>query len=363
MRRVVEVESRPVTVSPDDPIDDRDRWQALVHGRAIDELTGLPVEVTCSSVTKRSVCTTGAGGLFGLTGRQRDVPVGSPWTIRVAATGFASVTLEGLFTGTMLPLGDVELRRAPVVLFGSTVARPKNDALGSVTITVSAIKRTEAVAQSAADIVAIDLPLAMSRTLPTTVHSVTLADRVLLPSEAPLRLTAVAERGATEIHVADTGPITVGQVLRLGDLDREFVTVARIDPLQPRLELATPLAVRRSRATVVAEQTVAMGAPTPLLAPAQAGDSVLFVAQAAIASRQTVRIRTAAGVDEFRFATPFTATTAADGIWSFPPISRVTEVALTVTHPARALFPPVATDPIVHINRGAAEQRRDFILN
>jgi hypothetical protein len=89
---------------------------------------------------------------------------------------------------------------------------------------------------------------------------------------------------------------------------------------------------------------------------------VLFVSSAAIATRRAVRISTAGAPDEIRVAIPYQTTTLADGLWRFPPISRVTEVVLKVTRPTYALFPPVATDPNVRINYGNGGQRCDFVL-
>jgi hypothetical protein len=89
---------------------------------------------------------------------------------------------------------------------------------------------------------------------------------------------------------------------------------------------------------------------------------VLFISQAAIPTRRAVRIRSAGDTDEIRVAIPYQTTTLADGLWRFPPISRVTEVVLKVTRASHALFPPVATDPSVRINYGDLRQRCDFVL-
>lgn len=361
MRRVVEVESRLVTVAPDDVVDDHDRWQALVRGRAVDELSGQPVDVECSP-TARWECQSGPGGVFGIAGRRRDVALGLEWAILLSAEGFTPTTINGLFTGGLIELGDVELRRAPVSLAGSTVFSPGNAPLDNVTVTLDGIKRRESDPQTPPDIVAVDLPLAVRRTMPTTVTAVTPTDRPLAAGESPLRLAAVIEPGATEINLVDVAAIASGQTLRLGDLDREYVEVAGIDSVRPRVKLATPVMRRRWVSSPVAEQTVAVGSGTPLLGDSEAGDTVLFVSHAAIATRQAVRMSTAGVPDEIRVAIPYQTTTLADGQWAFPPISRVTEIAVKVTRPSYTLLPPVAVNLPLRINYAGRAQRRDFVL-
>jgi len=224
-------------------------------------------------------------------------------------------------------------------------------------------KRRESDAQSAPDIVALDLPLAVRRTLPTRVTAVTPADRPLAAGQSPLRLAAAVESGTNEIDLVDVTAIVSGRTLRLGDVDREYVKVAAVDPDRRRVKLATPVMKRRSMSSPVAEQTIAVGAGTALLMiGGEVGDAVLFVSQAAIPTRRAVRIRTAGAPDEIRVAIPYQTTTLADGMWTFPPISRVAEVVLKVTRPSHALFPPVATDPSVRINYGNRTQRCDFVL-
>lgn len=362
MRRVVEVESRLVTVAPDDIVIDDYRWQALVRGRAVDELSGDPVDVKCSQ-TPPSQSRSGRGGVFGIAGYRRDLAVGSKWTIRLSADGFTSATVDGVFTGGLLELGDVPLRRTAVTLAGSTLCRPGNGPLDNVTVKLDSIKRRASDAQSPPDIVALDLPLAVRRPMPTTVTVVTPTDQPLVAGERPLRLAAMLEPGVTEIHLVDVAGVTDGQTLRLGDVDHEYVIVAGVDSLRRRVQLETPVMRRHPLSSVVAKQTIATGSATPLLRDGESGDTVAFVSRAAIATRQTVLIETTAvPTNEIRVAIPYQAATLADGVWAFPPISRVTEVALKVTHPSCTLFPPVATNPVVRINYGGREQRRDFVL-
>lgn len=362
MRRIVNVDSRPVTVAPDDPVDDYDRWQALVIGRAVDELSGRPVDVNCSSPTIRSEARGGAGGVFGIAGRPRNVLAGSRWTMILSADGFAPKTLEGPFAAGMVSLGDIELQRAPVSLFGSASVRPENKPLNNVIVSLDGIKRRESDAESAPDIVALDVPLAAQRPTPTTVKTVTLADQPLAAGELPLQLAKAVESGSSTIDLVDVAAVADGQTLRLGDLDMEFVTVASVEKDKRRANLETSVMVRRSISSPVAKQTVIDGAATALLMDGEIGDVVLFVAQAAIPTRRAVRIQTAGAPDEIRVAIPYQTTTLADGLWKFPPISRVAEVVLKVTRPSHTLFPPVATDPSVRIDYGNHTQRCNFVL-
>jgi len=359
VRRVVDVDSRPITVAADDPVPLAARWQSLVDGRAVDRVNGTPVEVQCTSPTARVSAASGPGGVFGLAGRAAHVVPGRPWTIRLRAAGYVPVTLTGFFATARLVLPDVELRRAATVIGGRVTLAPAGTPLADVTVEVVRIRRRVSdTTMAAPDLVAVDTPISGRRPAATTVEVLTRTDRPLPPGTPALRLAGSEEPGDPEVALVSVAGIATGDVLRI---DSEYVTVASVDPLAPRLQLAAPLGQRHRPDATVAVQDVTVDATTLLLDTAEIGDVVLALDAAAVAGK-VVRLRAAGVGDQLRTARRFRSVTGADGQWVLPPIGGVAEVELSVTATGRALFPPVASNPTLRLAAGAAEQRRDFAM-
>lgn len=360
MRRVVVVDSRPVTVAADDTVALADRWQSLVDGRAVDQVNGAPVDVACTSPTPHVLPATGAGGVFGLTGRSSDVAAGRPWSISLRAVGYNPATLSGVFAGARLVLPDVQLRRNATVVGGRVTLSPAGTSLSGVAIELVRLRRrTTDATMSPPNLVAIDPPIAGRWVVPTSIDVLTCSDRAPTPGSQPLRLAGPTEPGATEVILSTAAGISMGDVIRVGS---EFVTVAGLDPTAPRVRLATPLGLRHRGSDDVTVQNIAIDSTTPLLDTAEIGDVVLAVDPALVPDGKVVRLRSAGLADELRSARRFRSTSGADGQWTWPPIGGVAELELSVTAAGHTLFPPVAANPTLRIASGAVSHRRDFAM-
>lgn len=378
MRRTVTVESNLVWVAPDDAVDEATRWQVLVSGRAVDENSGEPVEVTASSTTPNCVCSYGRGGLFGLAGRLRTAAAGTPWTITLSATGYLPTVTSGVLAGIPVTVPDIPLRRQPVRLFGEVLLRSKQDPngplgsqtprlkpLAGVTIVLKGIANTKKVAATApANVVSLDLPLSARHPLASNIQLLVLSDRPSVPSEPALRLMSAVEAKATTILLATTDGISVGQVLRLGMKAGgcEFVTVASLNPVRHSITLTVPTVIRHRETDPVVRQDAVSGGAVQLQQAGEAGDVCLFVTPAIATTTQAVRISGPLFSDEIRIVRPFSSTTGVDGQWSFPPIGRIASVSLGISLPGHELVPKVSSDPVIHLGVGDRDQRRDFVM-
>lgn len=180
------------------------------------------------------------------------------------------------------------------------------------------------------------------------------------PAGHSLVLGDTAEPGTSDLALVATSGVAVGDVLRVGT---EYVAVVALDPVAPRVGLASPLGLRHRRGDDVVVQDVAVDGTSPLLATAEVGDAVLMLDATAVADGKVVRLRAGGVADQVRTTRHFRAVTGADGQWTFPPLAGVAEIELSVTASGRTLFPPVGSNPTLRLAAGAASQRRDFAMH
>jgi hypothetical protein len=270
-------------------------WQALVIGRVVDELTGVPPDVPVAvDASLRGV--TGPANRFGVTR-----PGGGIWTL----TGVPDVSLPDLATTpatidvafrvpgylradrtVVLPLnstlpfgaGDVPLRRPGLRLFGRVTTGTPPAPSGGATVEVV----------TPAGLLAVDRPLRLPH--PTGTSVVRCAFTTVVAT--PLELTADVDAGDVRAPLARRTGLAPGAVLALGsgggdaelgvvaalegsaDLDRAGVAVLR-DPVIARHRRAAGPAYR---VTV----TPVPGAVTTLVRPSISGDEVILVASTGV---------------------------------------------------------------------------------
>lgn len=152
-RRTIQLGSRAILFSPDDPIPPVRRLQAVVSMRVTDELTGGPPDSPLSlEVKERGLFPrVTSGGLAGLVGVPQEVFPGLKTQayslhLTIRADGYVGrdvvvqVPQNPAFPATFTaPQRNLALHREPVVIVGRTVRSVSNaaTALGGATLTVT----------------------------------------------------------------------------------------------------------------------------------------------------------------------------------------------------------------------------------
>jgi hypothetical protein len=378
-------------VAPDDVIPEGMRSSAIVFARAVDELTAKPVSLpitvtpagtafdapgTRAAVNPRAV----DGGVIGLVGTPSralpalattayDVGVSAraPGYVARRATQALGPIASFPTSFTPLDLGDLELHREPVMLYGRTVVRTAGgiDKLDTATVQISGIWRTAPTLSvspppAPADIVAVDPPLYVARSTAAAVRRRALTPDV--PNEKRLQRAAVA--GTTEVFLSDRKALAAGDLLGIDEADpsrAEWVRVTAIvgstSVAEPAVAtLAYPLA-RGHGAGSLAHPTTLGGvlATQALSLDAIAGDTTLFLASLAGLTPFTVEVDDGVAAPEYHRLALYVDVSDLDGQWRFPPLSRVAQVNLTATH--ATFTTPQRTATVEYPRR---EQRIDF---
>lgn len=377
-RSTVVAGGRTYTVSSLEPRARAEVRQAIISARLVDDATDLPVTApTRISATLAGLVPVAAtGGYVGLVGRPSRVLPNlrlQPYPVQVTidADGYLpwsesrSVPQQGGFPAQFvaLPLGEIRLRREPIVLTVSTVrldganrlvARPgASVAVNGVWRHVTDLRDPP----SSATLLALDPGLTHTRPSGASVD----VPALTLPPEAERTLLAGAQAGETWLSVSRRGLVSPADLVALDSSDpgrAEYVEVAAVqgptDPESPaRFGLAHPLARAHTGDTDV-RRVVAPGPPAALAsltAPAVAGATTLEVTSlAGIAAGSVVRISGGAAAPEYRRADRYSVTTNADGTGHLPPLSGYVAARLvasagalgaiakvTLTHPQPSL--------------------------
>lgn len=323
--------------------------QAIIAARIVDDATDLPV--TAPTRIRASLAglvpVAATGGYVGLAGRpSRVVPnlalQSYPVRVTIDADGYLpwsetrSIPQQGGFPAQFaaVPLDEIRLRRAPVVLSVSTVRLGGANALIALpgaSVAVNGVwRRVEDLRNppTSPTLLALDPGLTAGRPIGTSVD----APALTLPPEVERTLLAGVRAGETWLSVSRRGSVTPGDLVALdsADPDRaEYVEVATVqgptDPESPtRLELEHPLA-RSHVADADVRRVVAPGpvvGPASLTAAAVAGVTTVEVTSlAGIAAGAVVRISGGPSAAEYRIADHYSITTNADGAGHLPPLS------------------------------------------
>jgi hypothetical protein len=390
----IAVDGRRYVCAPDDPVPEGLRTSAIVQARLVDELTGNPLAgpITVqpagaafknrrprSAVNPR----TADGGLVGLVGSAAQALPALRTTayevgVNVRAAGYVAATRtqmlgpNGSFPGIFLPaaLGDVSMHHDPVLLYGRANLRTATtfDPLPNATVRASGIWRvaptlTISPPASPANIAAVDPVMYAPRLAGASVRVVTLTPS--MPAEK--RLLRPAAAGDTEMHLSNRVAIAAGDLLGIDETDpsrTEWIVVQRIvgavSDTEPAVAtLAYPLA--RSHAADAAAHPTGVSAPTgaqPLLLGAIAGDTTLLLTGLGGITPSAVEIIGGVATPEYHLLSLYETVTDTDGQWRFPPLSRVSQLALTATH---AVF--TAPPRTVTVEYPRREQRLDLVFS
>jgi hypothetical protein len=381
-------------VAPDDIIPEGMRTSAIAYARVIDELTlapvSLPISVTPAGTAFQAASTRGAvnpravdGGIIGLVGTPaRALPAlaSTAYDVGVSAraAGYVSRRVTktigpiATFPATFTPrdLGDLELHREPVMLYGRTVVRTAGaiDKLATATIRITGIWRaaptlTVSPPAAPADIVALDPPLYTARPLATLVRR-----RALTPNLAnEKRLQRAAVAGATEVFLPDRKALVAGDLLGIdeSDLSRaEWVKVKAIvgstnvaEPAVATLEY--PLAHGHGEGARAHPTTIGgVLAAQAVSLDAIAGDTTLLLGGLIGLTPFTVELDDGVTVPEYHRLSLYEDVSDPDGQWRLPPLSRVAQVTLTGTHAMFTVPPRTVT-----VEYPRREQRIDFTFS
>lgn len=388
-RRVVEVDGRLVGFIPDDPAPVGDQTWLLARARLVDELTWGPPSGLASArlVPPVLAIRVAEGGLVGLVGRPRrafprlgqqpatldlelSVPGYLPRIVQVRLPVMAG------FPAAFSPvdLGDRVLHRRPVVLRGRVMRRMPDGRLEPTTATVqiTRIERRPS-APPAAPPVPLPPRLAALRPplqLPRRATTGRLRAVSMQPVAPDRRLTADAPPVARWLVLSDLAglPGPGSRVLLVGADDpdrREYIAVASLLGPGPvgqsaRVVLAHPtvFAHHIGAAVRVLAPQPAPGGPWPLREDALPGDTTVLLTAVQALSAGLVRVTGGAVPDEYRELERYrqTVTTAADGYFRLPPLSRVVAVRLRASR-TQAAFAEHDLAP----DYAAGEHRIDFI--
>lgn len=381
-------------VAPDDLIPEGMRSSAITYARVIDELTmtpvSLPITVTPAGTAFDAPSTRGAvnpravdGGVVGLvgtpsralpalaaTGYDVGVSARAPGYVprRVTQTIGPIVTFPASFTP--LDLGDLELHREPVMLFGRTLVRTAGaiDKLDTATIRISGIWRsaptlTVSPPPAPANIVAMDPPLYAPRPVATAVRRRALTPDILNEK----RLTRAAVAGATEVFLSDRKALAAGDLLGIDESDPSRAEWVKVQTIVGSTNIAEPAVATLEFALARGHNAGARAHPTTvggalatqaLSLDAIAGDTTLLLGNLAGLTPFTVEVDDGVTVPEYHALSLYETVSDLDGQWRMPPISRVVQVTLTGTH---AMFTiPIRTVSVEYPRR---EQRIDLTFS
>lgn len=340
-----------------------DVFQSLLMVQLVDELTGDPIDrpISISHDVRHGTPKSATFGICGVVGVPRkcfpNLAV-APYTVnaRFEVTGYEPVNVTHTFLadGTYpdsfadANLGQVGLRRAPVVLSGRTVeldAQNRPVPVPSADVAISGIWRLVADIDLAAgpDTAARFLSLSPSLYADRATADVTIV--TLTPAGAPTRLTSSATPGDTFVNVLSTAGIVVGNVVRIGTSDPDLMenmvvaqVISRNDPASPgQLRFSYPVQ-RKHYSGEDVDVVAVMGAGPDATATeaARAEDSILFVnTTSPFTGAAFVQVLTPAMDNEYLTAAPIVAVSDAEGFYRLPCISRI--AAFEVSASAGAL--------------------------
>ncbi|MET0647645.1 MAG: hypothetical protein ABW208_13595 [Pyrinomonadaceae bacterium] len=387
VRRIVEVESRPILFAPDtEPPLARRTW-ALVRGRAVDELTGRPprgavtVEADAAGMTPR----TATDGLFGLVGRPAEVfpelnlqNYEVSLTIRVA--GYIArrenvlVPQDVNFPAAFAPtnIGDLPLHREPIRLRGRTVLAAGNSTtpVAGATVEITGVWRTLPPANV---VVPPESPLVVSLrprayfARPAGAGRLRRREMTLVAGEDK-RLLAAAPPGGDRVRLSNRVNLVPGTVVALDPLDperTEYLVVGSVEGAttddQPATVVFTypPVNWHPSDALVRRVTPQPPGADNQLTRAAAVGDACVYLdGMADLGAADVVEMTGGGPADEYHRLGRFTTTSDADGYYRLPPLSRVAQFEIRAddgAHPVitRTVAPAYAT----------GEHRLDFVFS
>ncbi len=372
--RTVQSGSWTYTISLDDPALSSDRIQALVRARLVDELTGealasQPVvrpfgnDLTGTRVARALVPRTAAGGIVGLAGIPRatfpalDVQsyaVG----LAVTASGFIPYRALGVlpmqlgFPATFIPadLGDLQLRRMPVVISGHVMRRVGSALIPAPNVRVELTRFWPRLPDAAGAapppfLNALALPRGLYRERPAGLTSIRRRDLALANLK---RLRSEAAPGDTTIELTDRVGVAAGSVVVIdgGDADRvEYIPVIDVrgasTPQQPATaDLRFPLACAHDidAAVQVATPVAAGWVANSLAADGLAGDPTVFLAsQTDLAAATTVEVFGGGNPMEYQPVARYDVVSGVpDGYFRLPPLGRSAQVRIVTTPPLPA---------------------------
>lgn len=378
-------------VAPDDSVPPGVRTGAIVFARLVDELTGAPVGLPINvqpagtafdnARTRAAVNPRAAeGGVVGLVGvPTRALPLLGLNTYEIGVTvhlsGFVSRTEtqnigpQPLFPGVFAPtdLGDLAMHRTPVELLGRAVLRGSagDTPLPAVTVRIGGIWRTAPTLTVSPpadppDLVSVDAPLYVARSVGTTLRMVALTPDLVNPK----RLEQPAVAGTTTVRISDSIAIAAPNVLGFdaGDPDREeWVVIKSLSgatsaALPATVTLEHPLA--RTHATGAPVHGMAVGAPITsraLSVAAIRGDTTLFTTALGALAPGIVEIDDGVAPREYHRLARYETTSDADGQWRLPPLGRVAQLTIVATHAVNST--PLRTVTLEYPRR---EQRLDL---
>jgi hypothetical protein len=387
-RTTIEHDSLAYTVSPDDPVPDALRHQALLVLRLVDEITGEGVSEgialeTAESRLRPRVSADGIAGLAGVPIEAFPDLAASPYEIDFGIRSDAyvpearreTIAAQPGFPLTFDPLeiGDVPLHTRAVTIEGRVV---EDDGVTRTPVAGAAVEITELWRTPPTmlvdpveppNLVAIAAPLYARRgSLLGDVRQ-----REMTPVGAAMRVIEIAAAGQLQMRTADSVGLNAGDIVEIEYDDpalpqhdparTEYVLVEAVDRLDPSLPttltLVHDLAFRHGVNTFVRRVTPqAPGPAVPLARRALAGEECLFLTNlAGLLGAEVVEIRGDVDLDglplepEYHRVFTFATVTDADGFYRLPPLSRAAQVTIqTVVGPdtPRRAFNPDYSQPV-----------------
>lgn len=365
-RQTVEYRGQEHLVSfPDDePRKQGSRVRAVIRGLLVDEITNRPPEQPVHVATTRPglVGRVGAGGVAGLIGvPERVLPVPElvlPPTsdhypvhveLLVRADGFVPIEREIEIPHTtdfpdafdVHELGRIDLHREPIVIHGRVTRRADGSPVGGAAVSIAEIWP---VLPDPTGPGTGDLPNLLSLTPPLFADFKTGASRVRSVVVAPAietheLLEAVAS-GNEELQLSTRVGLGAGDVLMIhaGHPDlQEFGEITAVDggalPERPaRIRLRRPLAFNHPVRTIASRAVPGpLGAANALSRDAIDGDRcVVLNSMTGLPSPFVAVDDAGAGPTDFHAAGSFVVGTDSNGLFRFPPLSRVAQVRIHV---------------------------------
>lgn len=336
------------------------RFQAIIVGQVLDELTGVPplAPLEVSTRSRGIAARASTAGRIGLAGRPAAL-FPHPWpapapTVHIRVTSRDHLPVERStkldpqpnMPGRYTPadFGAIDLHRRPTSFSGRLVSRSTGPAAPGIAVVVTTYWETFADMAGpglAANALCLWSGLYADRPLGTT------ARRVTLNLLDPKRLDRDAPAGATQLLLSNRQGLLVTRPIAIepGDPEREeYIGVAAIDtslsPDQPALvTLKYPLKHPHRTGTIVQRTTVGpAGALHSLDRPAQSGDVSLYLDSLGgiLPTHRTIEIATPAIpalANEYHSIALWQTLTVPGGAFRLPPIHRAAHLRIEVVGP------------------------------
>jgi hypothetical protein len=355
-RRAIQLESRKIIFSEDDPIPLVSRIQALAKLRITDELTSAPpdadisLEVRENGYTPR-VASDGLAGVVGIP--QQVIPNLNSQdyfvNLTIAAEGYLTRELRQRIPQDLaFPLHfvpqqlNLALHREPVTISGRTVRVTGNTSapLAGAQIRLTGIWRTAPpaniiVAPDPPNLIHLQPPLYLDRPAitqflrPRDLSAVAGSDKTLLNDVLP---------GTDSIRLSDRQGLAAGDILQI-DVDQpdlsEFIEIKTVPVTsaadQPTVITFNQGLMQSHRRDSVVKQTLPQppGILRSFAVDATIGDTCVFLDNlTGLAAAHEVQITGLPGKDEYHKLTTFSVLSDADGYYRLPPLSRVAQVEI-----------------------------------